>query len=107
MLDYAKLCPVMLNYAQLCFMPKLCQLCPLARGAAGGAQPKATLVRVSGPITRGQKNALTTMSTIRSPDLMLLVVVRGTVRTTVRVPLLAVLPLCTSQFHSEARAADF
>ena len=66
---------------------------PVARGAAGGAQPTATLVRVSGPITRGQKNALTTMSTIRSPDLMLLVVVRGTVRTTVPLLVLAVLPL--------------
>ena len=82
--DYAKLCSIMLNYARLCFMPKLCQLCPLARGAAGGAQPPATLVRVSGPITRGQKNARATMSTIRSPDLMLLVVVRTTVRTRTR-----------------------
>ena len=52
----------------------------VARGVAGGAQPTATLVRAPVPITRGQKNALTTMSTIRSPDLMLLVVVRGTVR---------------------------
>ena len=49
-----------------------------------GQKPKSHLSPRVRPITRGQKNALTTMSTIRSPDLMLLVVVRTTVRTRTR-----------------------